>query len=134
MTLTGLTGFSGRSLPFLLPSPVRKTSSQVRTNELLSPLTHSFIHSEVTHLHNHSKKKKPNTGWVTTVCQSHMLGDNPEFLDLGLKPGQAWRAKGPQLHSPAAPDRPLLHPAGIRSSDVKLIRERPQSPGENRGA
>ena len=51
-----------------------------------------------------------------------MLGANPEFLDLGLKPGQAWRAKGP--NSLTSADLPHPHSPGTRSSDVKLIGER----------
>lgn len=86
MAMLGVTGFNGRGSPFL----------PLSQNELHSPLTHLLIHSFTgksiifTFTHSFKKKKKtPKQNQNLQVgCQSHMLGANPEFLDLGLKPGQ----------------------------------------------
>ena len=114
--LLGLTGFNGRASHFFLLS---------RMNSSLPSPIHSSIHSlgsqSFSHLLTHSKKQNQNQN-LQVGCQSHMLGANPEFLDLGLKPGQAWRAKGP--YSLTSADLPHPHSPGTLSSDVKLIGER----------
>ena len=102
--------------PPIFPSfTICNTLSHVIINELLYPWhihSPSFTQKIIIYTFTHSKRKKK---------QNHRLRDH-----YGLKPGQAWRAKGPAAQPSCcwSPPSPLL---GTLSSDVNLSERNPKA-------